>query len=260
MGAAAQTQSNQSSSNSIAGVGNLDSKASILNEAAAANATDNSSTLGNQDYLSSNKKSFQKLGKIQGAKGSLTGHQLSHQNQQTPQKLYMGKRGEKGGAAQQFERQGKQQLLPALNHNSSAAQGGQHQSQNSALKLGQQTNSTSSTNQPSKKEKLLITGDDILIEYVARLMIAVKSIKENMLKAQWIYQIEKFIKHTVSHGSDVRRAQNNKLWQRLESRLIEMKERRKRLLQSLYKKELKTFQEAANNSMGAQGGGFSVTR
>ena len=41
---------------------------------------------------------------------------------------------------------------------------------------------------PSKKaDKLLITGDDILIEYVARLMIAVKSIKENMLKAQWIY-------------------------------------------------------------------------
>lgn len=63
-----------------------------------------------------------------------------------------------------------------------------------------------------KKEKLLITGDDILIEYVARLMIAVKSIKENMLKAQWIYQLEKFIKHSVWHSSDVRRAQNNKLW------------------------------------------------
>ena len=47
----------------------------------------------------------------------------------------------------------------------------------------------------NKKDKLLITGDDILIEYVARLMIAVKSIKENMLKAQWIHQIEKFIKH-----------------------------------------------------------------
>lgn len=57
-----------------------------------------------------------------------------------------------------------------------------------------------------KKEKLLITGDDILIEYVNRLMIAVKSINENMLKAQWIYQIEKFIKHTVWHSSDVRRA------------------------------------------------------
>jgi hypothetical protein len=53
---------------------------------------------------------------------------------------------------------------------------------------------------------LLITGDDILIEYVARLMIAVKSIKENVLKAQWIYNIEKFIKHSVWHSSDVRRA------------------------------------------------------
>jgi len=29
----------------------------------------------------------------------------------------------------------------------------------------------------------LITGDDILIEYVARLMSAIRSIKENMLKA-----------------------------------------------------------------------------
>lgn len=32
------------------------------------------------------------------------------------------------------------------------------------------------------KDKLLITGDDVLIEYVSRLMIAVKSIKENTLK------------------------------------------------------------------------------
>lgn len=56
--------------------------------------------------------------------------------------------------------------------------------------------------------------------------------------------MEKFIKHTVWHSSDIRRAQNNKLWQRLESRLIEMKERRMRLLQSLYKKELKSLQDA----------------
>ena len=39
------------------------------------------------------------------------------------------------------------------------------------------------------------------------------------------------------HSSDVRRTANNSLWQRLESRLIEMKERRKRLLQSIYLKE-----------------------
>jgi methyl coenzyme M reductase subunit D len=98
----------------------------------------------------------------------------------------------------------------------------------------------------------MITGDDILIEYVARLMSAIRSIAQNMLKAQWIYQIEKFIKHSVWHSSDVRRAQNNKLWQRLESRLIEMKERRKRLLQSLYKKELKLFQEAQGFSANRQ--------
>ena len=35
------------------------------------------------------------------------------------------------------------------------------------------------------REKLLITGDDVLIEYVHRLMIAVQSIKEVMLKPQW---------------------------------------------------------------------------
>ena len=44
-------------------------------------------------------------------------------------------------------------------------------------------------------ELVLITGDDILIEYVSRLMTALKTIKESTLKAQWVYQIEKFIKH-----------------------------------------------------------------
>mmetsp|Transcript_23628 Transcript_23628/g.31674 ORF Transcript_23628/g.31674 Transcript_23628/m.31674 type:complete len:102 (+) Transcript_23628:867-1172(+) len=68
-------------------------------------------------------------------------------------------------------------------------------------------------------------------------MIAVQSIKEVMLKPTWKHQIEKFIKHYVWHTSDVRRAANNKLWQRLESRLIEMKERRKRLLQNIYLRE-----------------------
>lgn len=58
----------------------------------------------------------------------------------------------------------------------------------------------------------MITGDDVLIEYVARLMIAVKSIKENILRPIWKNSIEKFIKHYVWHSSDVRRAENNKLW------------------------------------------------
>ena len=41
----------------------------------------------------------------------------------------------------------------------------------------------SASNTGSTREKLLITGDDVLIEYVHRLMIAVQSIKEVMLKA-----------------------------------------------------------------------------
>ena len=75
------------------------------------------------------------------------------------------------------------------------------------------------------QDKLLITGDDVLIEYVQRLMIAVKSIKENMLRQSWKSCIQKFITHYVWHTSDTRRRENNQLWQRLESRLIEMKER-----------------------------------
>ena len=38
-----------------------------------------------------------------------------------------------------------------------------------------------SADSSSNSDKLLITGDDVLIEYVSRLMIAVKSIKENLL-------------------------------------------------------------------------------
>ena len=36
---------------------------------------------------------------------------------------------------------------------------------------------------------------------------------------------------------------NSRLWQRLESRLIEMRERRKRLLKSLTKKDTRLFEE-----------------
>jgi hypothetical protein len=62
------------------------------------------------------------------------------------------------------------------------------------------------------RDKLLITGDDVLIEYVHRLMLAVQSIKEPAFRPQWKVQIEKFIKHYVWHTSDVRRTANNSLW------------------------------------------------
>ena len=101
-----------------------------------------------------------------------------------------------------------------------------------SFKSNKNTASSIQNDNDQNTEKLMITGDDVLIEYVARLMIAIKSIK---LRQSWKHSIEKFIRHYVWHTSDTRRRENNKLWQRLESRLIEMKERRKRLLRSLYK-------------------------
>lgn len=43
--------------------------------------------------------------------------------------------------------------------------------------------------------------------------------------------------HYVWHTNDVRRKDGMKVWSRLESRLIEMKDRRRRLLRSIYKKD-----------------------
>ena len=69
-------------------------------------------------------------------------------------------------------------------------------------------------------EKVLITGDDILIEYVQRLVSALKSIQESILKCNWIYAINKFICHNVWHCADNRRSDKSLIYQRLETRLI----------------------------------------
>lgn len=63
-------------------------------------------------------------------------------------------------------------------------------------------------------------------------MTAIKNITETNIKKRWRESIDKFIKHYVWHTGDisVRRGDGGKLWARLESRLIEMKERRKRLM------------------------------
>ena len=63
-----------------------------------------------------------------------------------------------------------------------------------------------------KDDRVNITGDDILIEYISRLMHALKAIKADSLKAKWKRGLEKFITHSVWHSSDIRRLDNNKLW------------------------------------------------
>lgn len=80
-----------------------------------------------------------------------------------------------------------------------------------------------------RTEKLVITGDDILMEYIARLMHTLKTLTPTQVRQSWRKAIEKFVTHYVWLTGDSRRT-DNELWQRLEARLIEMKERRRRLL------------------------------
>lgn len=95
----------------------------------------------------------------------------------------------------------------------------------------------------SKPKKVIITGDDILIEYISRLVSALKSLNESEIKSSWNYSIEKFILHNVWTCSDNRRSDKIFLWQRLESRLIEMKERRKRLMRSIAMANIQNFEK-----------------
>jgi hypothetical protein len=63
------------------------------------------------------------------------------------------------------------------------------------------------------------------------------------LKAAWKTQLEKFITHYVWHSQDpddkIRQGQKyvTPFWVRLQGRLNEMQERRRRLIKYLYKKE-----------------------
>jgi hypothetical protein len=104
---------------------------------------------------------------------------------------------------------------------------------------------------------VLITGDDILIEYVDRLMNTIKVLSEDMLQDNWKIALDKFITHYVWHQQDRKTNNANEngrnlhtspYWVRLEGRLIEMQERRRRLIKYLYKKDgkLNEFEEGYN--------------
>jgi hypothetical protein len=76
--------------------------------------------------------------------------------------------------------------------------------------------------------KVVITGDDVLIEYVARLIQKV-SVDTNVRAAE-SESIENFITHYVWHNPD---NSESLVQERLQNRLSEMKLRRKKLLKSL---------------------------
>lgn len=89
-----------------------------------------------------------------------------------------------------------------------------------------------------KKNKVLITGDDVLIEYVSRTIMGLKKLATNEVHYDIEKVVELFIGYYVWHTPDLKNSKpSSTLWQRLEARLQEMRDRRKRLVKSVYKKE-----------------------
>lgn len=71
----------------------------------------------------------------------------------------------------------------------------------------------------SADSKVVITGDDVLIEYVARLIKIMKEVPEVETADLVEINIEKFIAHYVWHKDDYAK---KSFWWRLENRLSEM--------------------------------------
>lgn len=86
----------------------------------------------------------------------------------------------------------------------------------------------------SKEEKIIITSDDVLIEYLNRLTQVLKNSKENVLKTKWKKKMHCFISHSAWIYPD----QEQKLWKRLANRQQEMKDRRKKLFSALKRKKI----------------------
>lgn len=56
------------------------------------------------------------------------------------------------------------------------------------------------------KSKVLVTGDDVLIEYVSRIINFLKSVPEADVPVLWMTQIDKFIQHYVWHTPDLKKS------------------------------------------------------
>ena len=61
----------------------------------------------------------------------------------------------------------------------------------------------------------------MLIEYVNRVILKLKSSTESDLKTTWKVALDKFIKHYVWHSPDLTNS-NETIWRRLQSRQSEM--------------------------------------
>lgn len=92
------------------------------------------------------------------------------------------------------------------------------------------------TGERDNQTKILITGDDVLIEYVNRLVSGLKKLMTTENNKDIEQVLEKFIGYYVWHTPDLKLSKPSaSVSQRLEARLQEMRDRRKRLVKSVYK-------------------------
>ena len=94
----------------------------------------------------------------------------------------------------------------------------------------------------SPQEKVIISGDDILIEYCERTVRALKQIPDAKLRPAQHAQLLRFITYYVWHAPDKQDFSDKTLaactfWGRVKNRIAEMRERRRRLLKLQLKKE-----------------------
>lgn len=81
---------------------------------------------------------------------------------------------------------------------------------------------------PIRPGQVIISGDDLLVEYISRLVCALMALPEQAIKTSWKAAIETFLSHSVWKHSDSVLEGRCSLWQRLEGRLQEMRERQGR--------------------------------
>ena len=80
----------------------------------------------------------------------------------------------------------------------------------------------------TREGKLVITGDDVLVEYLGKIIAILKTVREEALKPQWKRCLEKFVSHAIWKTLDFRRGDAVRLWQRLEVKISELKGRKRR--------------------------------
>ena len=86
-------------------------------------------------------------------------------------------------------------LNPASNGNSTLNSGNVNKNRLGANQHEENGNNSSQTS----NEKVMITGDDILIEYVQRLSSTLARYPEDQLNYSYVEKMEKFITHYVWH-------------------------------------------------------------